>query len=65
VAASREKKRNDDDKKKLTRVISTKLSIDNYIRFEKCTNFVYQAGMNEEPNTSKFYGLLQLIHLMN
>ena len=40
--------------KKLTRVLSTKLSIEDYERFQKCTNFVYKAGVIEEPSTSKF-----------
>jgi len=40
--------------KKLTRVISTKLSIEDYERFQKCTNFAYKAGVIEEPSTSKF-----------
>ena len=43
-----------DDNKKLTRVISTKLSIEDYERFQKCTNFAYKAGVIEEPSTSKF-----------
>ena len=40
--------------KKLTRVISTKLSIEDYERFQKCTNFAFNAGVIEEPSTSKF-----------
>ena len=51
--ANREK-RKEDKKKKLTRVLSTKLSIDDYNRFEKYTNYAYQAGIIEEPETSKF-----------
>ena len=43
-----------DDNKKLTRVISTKLSIEDYERFQKCTNFAYKSGVIEEPSTSKF-----------
>jgi hypothetical protein len=50
------KKRNDDSKK-LTRVLSTKLSIEDYNRIEKYTNFAYEAGMIEEPKTSKFLRL--------
>ena len=42
------------ENKKLTRVISTKLSIEDYNRIEKYTNFAYKAGMIEEPETSKF-----------
>jgi hypothetical protein len=37
--------------KKLTRVISTKLSIEDYEGFQKCTNFAYKAGVIEEPST--------------
>jgi hypothetical protein len=40
--------------KKLSRVISTKLSIEDYERFQKCTNFAYKAGYIEEPSTSNF-----------
>ena len=49
VTAVRDKKN-----KKLTRVLSTKLSIEDYERFQKCTNFAYKAGVIEEPSTSKF-----------
>ena len=38
VAAGSNKKN-----KSLTRVISTKLSIEDYERFQKCTNFVYKS----------------------
>jgi hypothetical protein len=51
------KKRNDDSKK-LTRVLSTKLSIEDYNRIEKYTNIAYEAGMIEEPKTSKFLRLI-------
>ncbi|HEX5976389.1 MAG TPA: hypothetical protein VFY68_03880 [Nitrososphaeraceae archaeon] len=47
------KKKEDDKKKKLTKVLSTKLSIDDYNRFEKYTYYAYQAGIIEEPETSK------------
>jgi hypothetical protein len=40
--------------KKLTKVISTKLSIEDYERFQKCTNFAYKAEVIEEPSASKF-----------
>ena len=46
-------KRNDDTKK-LTKVLSTKLSIEDYERFQKCTNYAYESGEIEEPSTSKF-----------
>jgi hypothetical protein len=48
-------KRNDDRyKKKLTKVLSTKLSIEDYNRFEKYTDGAYKAGFIEEPEVSKF-----------
>lgn len=47
-----EKAKEDDKKKKLTKVLSTKLSI-GYNRFEKYTNYAYQAGIIKEPETSK------------
>jgi hypothetical protein len=45
---------NNNDNKKLTRVISTKLSIEDYNRFEKYTNLAYEVGFIEEPSVSKF-----------
>jgi hypothetical protein len=51
---NRDKRKEDDKKKKLTKVLSTKLSIEDYNRFEKYTNYSYQAGIIEEPETSKF-----------
>lgn len=48
------KKKRNDDNKKLTRVLSTKLSIEDYDKFQKCTNFAYKARVIEEPSTSKF-----------
>jgi hypothetical protein len=44
----------DNDNKKLKKVLSTKLSIEDYERFQKYTNFAYKAGIIEEPETSKF-----------
>lgn len=46
-------RKEDDNKKKLTRVLSTKLSIEDYNRFEKYTNYAYQAGIIGEPETPK------------
>jgi hypothetical protein len=43
-----------DDSKKLTKVLSTKLSAEDYDRFEKYTNLAYEKGMIEAPETSKF-----------
>ena len=51
---NRDKRKEDDKKKKLTKVLSTKLSIEDYNRFEKYTNYAYLAGIIEEPETSKF-----------
>jgi hypothetical protein len=45
---------NNNDNKKLTRVISTKLSIEDYNRFEKYTSLAYEVGFIEEPSVSKF-----------
>jgi hypothetical protein len=45
---------NNNDNKKLTRVISTKLSIEDYNRFEKYTSLAYEAGFIEESSVSKF-----------
>ena len=42
------------NRKKLTKVLSTKVSTEDYNRFQKYTNYAYQAGMIEEPNKSKY-----------
>jgi hypothetical protein len=34
-----------DDSKKLTKVLSTKISNEDYYRFEKYTNLAYEEGM--------------------
>ena len=47
-------KKKEDDRKKLTKVLSTKVSMEDYNRFEKYTNYAYQAGIIKEPETSKF-----------
>jgi hypothetical protein len=51
---NREKRREDGKKKKLTKVLSTKLLIDDYNRFDKFTSFAYSGGFIDEPNISKF-----------
>ena len=51
---NREKGNGNNHKKKLTKVLSTKLSTEDYERFEKLTYFAYKAKMIEEPETSKF-----------
>jgi len=43
-----------DDSKKLTKVLSTKLSAEDYDHFEKYTNLAYEEGTIEAPETSKF-----------
>jgi hypothetical protein len=48
------KKSDDDNKKKLTKVLSTKLSIEDYNRFQKYTKYAYDAGIIEEPKISKY-----------
>jgi hypothetical protein len=48
-------KRNDDKyRKKLTKVLSTKLSIEDHNRFQKYTNDAYEAGVIEKPEASKY-----------
>jgi hypothetical protein len=52
---NREKRK--DNTKKLTKVLSTKVSMEDYNRFEKYTkytNYAYQAGIIKGPETSKF-----------
>jgi hypothetical protein len=46
-------KKNEEDRKKLTKVLSTKVSTDDYNRFEKYTNYAYQAGIIKGPEPSK------------
>jgi hypothetical protein len=48
-----EKRIDNNDKKKLTKVLSTKLSIEDYNRFQKRTNEAYIAGIIDEPSPSK------------
>ena len=52
-ATNGEKRHDDKYRKKLTKVLSTKLSIEDYTRFKKYTNYAYQAGIIKEPETSK------------
>jgi hypothetical protein len=54
LAINRKEKSNEEHKKKLTKVLSTKLSIEDYNRFQKCTNDAYKAGTIDEPRPSKF-----------
>ncbi len=41
---------------KLTKVVSTKLSIKDDILLQHVTNNAYQAGVIKEPSKSEFYG---------
>jgi hypothetical protein len=50
---SREKRKGDDDKRKLTKVLSTKLSIDDYKIFRTLTNRAYQSGVISEDSPSE------------
>ncbi len=54
MTTNREKRNDNNNKKKLTKVLSTKLSIEDYNRFQKCTNDAYEAGTIDEPSPSKF-----------
>ena len=45
-------------KKKLTKVLSTKLSIEDYNLFQILTNNAYRLGIIEEPKPSKFLRFL-------
>jgi hypothetical protein len=56
VAAGREKRNHDG--KKLTRVLSTKLSMADYDRFVKYTHYAYKARLIDEPKTSKYLRLI-------
>jgi hypothetical protein len=47
----------EDDRKKLTKVLSTKVSVGDCNRFEKYTNYAYQAGIIKEQETSIYCNL--------
>ena len=47
-----------DDSKKLTKVLSTKLSMVDYDRFVKYTHYAYKARLIDEPKTSKYLRLI-------
>jgi hypothetical protein len=53
MTESAQEKRNHRNKK-LTRVLSTKLSIEDYDRFQKCTNDAYRSGTISKPTVSEF-----------
>jgi hypothetical protein len=54
MTTNREKRNDNNNKKKLTKVLSTKLSIEDYNRFQKYTNDACKAGTIDEPCPSKF-----------
>ena len=54
LPTNREKRNETKYGKKLERVVSTKLSIEDYNRFQKFTNYAYIGGFIDEPNISKF-----------
>ena len=56
LAGGREKRKNDG--KKLTKVLSTKLSMVDYDRFAKYTHYAYKARLIDEPKTSKYLRLI-------
>ena len=56
VAAGRENRNHDG--KKLTKVLSTKLSVVDYDRFVKYTHYAYKARIIDEPKTSKYLRLI-------
>jgi hypothetical protein len=56
IAAGREKRNHDG--KKLTKVLSTKLSTGDYSRFVRYTQYAYEAGVIDEPKTSKYLRLI-------
>ena len=51
---SGEKRNDDKHRKKLTKVLSTKLSIEDYNRFQRCTNDAHRAGTLSKPSASEF-----------
>lgn len=48
------KAKSKEDSTKLTKVLSTKLSIGDYDRFQKHTNDAYRAGAISKPSESEF-----------
>jgi hypothetical protein len=56
VADGRENRNHDGEK--LTKVLSTKLSVVDYDRFVKYTHYAYKAKVIDEPKTSKYLRLI-------
>jgi hypothetical protein len=42
------------NRKKLTKVLSTKVSTEDYDRFKKYAKYSYESGLIEEPKTSVY-----------
>jgi hypothetical protein len=59
-----EDKSNKEHKKKLTKVLSTKLSIDEYDRFRKRTDDAYRSRDISKPSVSEFLRFI-VIHRSN
>jgi hypothetical protein len=57
-ATNGEKTHDDKYRKKLTKVLSTKLSIEDYNKFQKYTNGAYEARVIEKPEVSNTYDIL-------
>lgn len=58
------KKKKNHSTKKLTRVLSTKVSIDDYDRFQKRTDDAYRCGGITKPSVSEFLRFI-VIHRSN
>jgi hypothetical protein len=54
LPTNREKGNETKRRKKLEKVVSTKLSIEDYNRFHKFTNLAYMGGFIDEPYISMF-----------
>jgi hypothetical protein len=54
MAGGLEREKRNQGGKKLTKVLSTKLSIEDYNRFKKYTNQAYEAGLIKEPKPSTY-----------
>ena len=54
MASGLDKENKNQADKKLTKVLSTKLSIEDYNRFKKYTNQAYESGLIREPKPSTY-----------
>ena len=62
-STNREKKNNDVNKKKLTKVLSTKLTTEDYKRFRVLTSLGYQYGGINEDSPSEMLRFLVTLAL--